>query len=97
MAEQRSPDIPLDGADAAAKFGACAEVLERIIATLSERDPSHLPFMEPFRLDDPTWVSNRLAEVLPISSKLRQKMMEMDDAAVRIDAVHRYMQQHQLL
>jgi Lon protease-like protein len=97
MAEQRSPDIPLDGADAAAKFGACAEVLERIIATLSERDPSHLPFIEPFRLDDPTWVSNRLAEVLPISSKLRQKMMEMDDAAVRIDAVHRYMQQHQLL
>ena len=53
-------DMPLEGNEQLAKFGACAEVLERIIATIRERDPNSLPFAEPFRLDDPTWVSNRL-------------------------------------
>lgn len=97
-AVQRLPaDRPLKGDQNLAKFGACSEVLERIIATLSERDPGNLPFLEPFALDDPTWVSNRLAEVLPISVRARQKLMEIDDAGARIDVVHHYMLQHQLL
>ena len=96
-AELLGDDQPLQGVEALAKFGACAEVLERIIATIQERDPESLPFAEPFRLEDPSWVSNRLAEVLPIALKARQKLMEMLDAGARIDVVHHYMQQHQLL
>jgi uncharacterized protein len=97
MAEPLPEDIPLEGNEQLAKFGACAEVLERIIATIRERDPDSLPFAEPFRLDDPTWVSNRLSEVLPIALRARQKLMELTDAGARIDVVHHYMQQHQLL
>jgi Lon protease-like protein len=97
MAELIGDDVPLEGTQHMEKFGACAEVLERIIATIRERDPESLPFVEPFRLDDPTWVSNRLAEVLPIALKARQKLMELQDAGARIDVVHHYMQQHQLL
>jgi Lon protease-like protein len=97
MAELIGGDVPLEGTQHMEKFGACAEVLERIIATIRERDPESLPFVEPFRLDDPTWVSNRLAEVLPIALKARQKLMELQDAGARIDVVHHYMQQHQLL
>lgn len=97
MAELLPEDIPLESSDQLAKFGACAEVLERIIATIRERDPSSLPFAEPFRFDDPSWVSNRLAEVLPIALRARQKLMELNDAGARIDVVHHYMQQHQLL
>ncbi|RKP49211.1 LON peptidase substrate-binding domain-containing protein [Trinickia fusca] len=97
MAEPVPDDIPLEGTDALAKFGACAEVLERIIETIRERDAASLPFAEPFRFDDPTWVSNRLSEVLQIPLRTRQKLMELADAGVRIDAVHHYMQQHQLL
>jgi uncharacterized protein len=97
MAELIGEDIPLEGSELQAKFGACAEVLERIIATIRERDPSSLPFAEPFRFDDPSWVSNRLAEVLPIPLRARQKLMELNDAGARIDVVHHYMQQHQLL
>jgi Lon protease-like protein len=96
-AERLRADRPLEGKENLAKFGACAEVLERIVATLSERDPANLPFVEPFAFDDPTWVSNRLAEVLPISVRARQKLMEVDDAGARIDVVHHYMLQHQLL
>jgi Lon protease-like protein len=97
MAELYGDDRPLEGNESLAKFGACAEVLERIIATIRERDADSLPFAEPFRLDDPSWVSNRLAEVLPIALKARQKLMELRDAGARIDVVHHYMQQHQLL
>ncbi|MCC8392049.1 LON peptidase substrate-binding domain-containing protein [Paraburkholderia sp. MMS20-SJTR3] len=97
MAEPLADDQPLEGNELLAKFGACAEVLERIIATIRERDPDSLPFAEPFRLDDPSWVSNRLAEVLPIALRARQKLMELTDAGARIDVVHHYMQQHQLL
>ncbi len=89
--------FPLEGPTQLAKFGACAEVLERIIATIRERDHDSLPFTEPFRLDDPSWVSNRLSEVLPIALRARQKLMELRDAGERIDVVHHYMQQHQLL
>ena len=97
MAEPLPDDLPLEGNELLAKFGACAEVLERIIATIRERDPDSLPFAEPFRLEDPTWVSNRLSEVLPIALRARQKLMELTDAGARIDVVHHYMQQHQLL
>jgi Lon protease-like protein len=97
MAEPLADDLPLEGNVLLAKFGACAEVLERIIATIRERDPDSLPFAEPFRLEDPSWVSNRLAEVLPIALRARQKLMELTDAGARIDIVHHYMQQHQLL
>ncbi|WP_277189449.1 LON peptidase substrate-binding domain-containing protein [Caballeronia sp. BR00000012568055] len=90
-------DAPLQGAETLAKFGACAEVLERIIDTIKTREPQNLPFVEPFLLDDPTWVSNRLAEILPIPMRARQKLMELMDAGGRIDVVHHYMQHHQLL
>lgn len=97
MAEPLPDDIPLEDNEHLAKFGACAEVLERIIETIRERDPDSLPFAEPFRLDDPSWVSNRLSEVLPIALRARQKLMELPDAGARINGVHHYMQQHQLL
>jgi Lon protease-like protein len=97
MAERLPDDIPLEGADTLAKFGACAEVLERTINKICDRDPQNLPFAEPFRLNDPTWVSNRLSEVLPISMRVRQQLMELHDVNERIDIVHHYMQQHHLL
>ena len=97
MAEPLPDDVPLEGNEQLAKFGACAEVLERIIATIRERDADSLPFAQPFKLGDPTWVSNRLSEVLPIALRARQKLMELTDAGERIDVVHHYMQQHQLL
>ncbi|WJF91456.1 LON peptidase substrate-binding domain-containing protein [Paraburkholderia bonniea] len=97
MAEPLGDDAPLEDSVHLAKFGACAEVLERIIAALRTHDPERLPFAEPFRLDDPSWVSNRLAEILPVTPRARQKLMELQDAGVRIELVHHYMQKHQLL
>jgi uncharacterized protein len=79
------------------RLGVCAEVLERIITTFRTRDPDNLPFLEPFELDNAAWVSNRLGEILPISLRARQKLMELEDAAVRLEVVHHYMLQHAML
>ena len=97
MAEPIAADPPVDGTAHLAQLAACGEVLERIVKTLEERDPNNLPFLAPFAFDDPSWVGNRLAEVLPIPTRARQKLMEIDDAAARLDIVHDYMRQHRLL
>ncbi|AJY13363.1 LON peptidase substrate-binding domain-containing protein [Burkholderia dolosa] len=94
IAEPLPDDIPLEGEQALAQFGCCAEVLERIIDALQKSDPGKLPFCEPFRLDDPTWVSNRLAELLPLDLRARQKLMEFPDVGARIDAVHHVLDRH---
>ncbi|RQR61274.1 ATP-dependent protease [Burkholderia sp. Bp9002] len=95
IAEPLPDDIPLEGEQALAQFGACAEVLERIIEALKQKnEPDKLPFCEPFRLEDPSWVSNRLAELLPLDLRARQKLMEFPDVGARIDAVHHVLNRH---
>ncbi|KAF1028077.1 MAG: hypothetical protein GAK40_00968 [Burkholderia plantarii] len=97
IGEPLPEDEPLDGELAIAQFGACAEVLERIIEALRNVKPDDLPFLEPFRFDDPGWVSNRLAEVLPLEVRARQKLLEMREVGARIDAVHQVLKRHDWL
>ncbi|MGI4858925.1 MAG: LON peptidase substrate-binding domain-containing protein [Janthinobacterium lividum] len=106
IVEPIGDDVPAETAQSALQLASCAEVLGRIIDTLAERDKpaggtgnggGGLPFVAPYRLDDATWVSNRLAEVLPISIKARQQLMELEDAGARLEIVHQYMRRNQLL
>jgi Lon protease-like protein len=90
-------DKPVADREHLVQLAACAEVLERIINTFADRGPEHRPFLEPFDLIDPAWVSNRLGEILPIPVRARQKLMEIEDAAARLDIVHHYMLQHGML
>jgi Lon protease-like protein len=50
-------------------------------------------FAKPYQLTDSAWVANRLIEVLPIPAKAKQKLLELDDAAARIELVHTYLKQ----
>ena len=43
---------------------------------------SHFP--APIELDDPQWVSYRLAEVLPIDARVKQELLEIDDTTERL-------------
>ncbi|AJK47770.1 LON peptidase substrate-binding domain-containing protein [Burkholderia plantarii] len=97
IAEALPEDEPLDGELSIAQFGACSEVLERIIVALRNVKSGELPFLEPFHFEDPTWVSNRLAEVLPLDLRARQKMMELPGVGARIDAVHQVLKRHDWL
>lgn len=55
------------------------------------------PFAEPHQLDNAAWVGNRWCEILPIPIKARQKLLELNDAGVRLEIVYQYLQQHEIL
>jgi Lon protease-like protein len=55
------------------------------------------PFLEPFRFDDAGWVANRWCELLPISLKARQRLMELEDPLVRLRLVDDYLRSKGLL
>lgn len=90
----------------------CVDLLTRIIedasAQMAEKrrtgeapddNPvlTQLPFEEPYRMESSAWVSNRLCEVLPVPLKAKQKLMELTDAATRLEIVHTYLKQHAVL
>ena len=61
----------------------CREVLKAIIDKVgAER------FSSPPRLDDAAWVGYRLAEVLPLDTRVKQELLELMDAERRLERLH---------
>ena len=58
---------------------ACRDVLKLIIEHVGQAN-----FPSPLSLDDASWVGYRLAEVLPLDMRLKQELLEMQDAAERL-------------
>jgi Lon protease-like protein len=69
--------LPAD-APGAAPDAACREVLKVLIERVGE---AHFP--APVCLDDGSWVSHRLAEILPLDQRVKQRLLEIDDVAER--------------
>jgi len=61
---------------------ACVRLLERVI----EQHGALLP--SPHRVDSASWVSARLAELLPLPLSVKQELLEIDDAATRLERVN---------
>jgi len=78
-------------------LGECLAGLRRIVARLHAEQPDRLPFCEPYQWDDPSWVANRLCELLPVPLKAKQMLMALPDAGMRIEIVHKYMRQHHMV
>ncbi|MDP1537290.1 MAG: LON peptidase substrate-binding domain-containing protein [Burkholderiales bacterium] len=51
----------------------------------------------PVDLDDPVWVSYRLAEILPISPPEKQTLLELTDTAARLDQLHEMLLTHGII
>jgi len=68
------------------------DLLARVIDHLDEGKP-----LQPHRLDDADWVGYRLAELLPITPASRQQLLEMSDAADRLDLIHDILEDKGLL
>jgi len=62
--------------------GACVRLLERVI----EQHGGLLP--SPHQLESAAWVSARLAELLLLSLSAKQELLELDDAATRLECVN---------
>jgi uncharacterized protein len=84
------------------KFVACRTLLQRIILKMGTAEPGSEPgskptIIEPYQLEDATWVGNRLCEVLPIPLLAKQKLMELTDAPTRLSIVHQYLRQQKII
>ncbi len=95
-------DPPLDE-----PYRPCADLLQRVIDDASrpaddgdgeEPEAVHsVPFEPPYRFDSSVWVGNRLCEFMPIPLRARQKLMELEDAAARLQLVRQFLLQHGVL
>jgi hypothetical protein len=83
---------PEASASDAAGFPECADFLRKVIAGIgAER------FAEPLRFDDASWVGFRLAEILPLRNDVKQKLLELTDASLRVAILHRFLKQQKLI
>jgi Lon protease-like protein len=88
-------EVEEHGAEAAAEGAQgveeSTEFLRKVIAGIGEQR-----FAAPLRFDDPTWVSFRLAEILPLRNDVKQKLLEVTDTTMRIAILHRFLKQQKL-
>lgn len=84
------PESPVEAP--AEDVSALVPLLRAIAADLGEE---RLP--KPHGFDDAEWVGMRLAEVLPISSLARQKLLELDSPLDRLEIIRRFLVQKGLL
>ena len=68
-----------------------ATVMALTNAIESLRSQGHAPFTEPFHMDDAGWVANRWCEILPISLAAKQKLMELEEPALRLKLVDEFL------
>ena len=70
----------------------CAEFLRKLIAGIgSDR------FSQPFLFDNASWVGFRLAEILPLRNDVKQKLLEVTDATLRLAVLHKFLRQQKLI
>jgi len=87
--EKHEPEGP---AGEAAGFPECAEFLRKVIAGIGPER-----FAEPLRFEDASWVGFRLAEILPLRNDVKQKLLELTDASLRVAILHRFLKQKKLI
>jgi Lon protease-like protein len=70
----------------------CADFLRKVIAGIGAQR-----FAEPYLFDNATWVGFRLAEILPLRNDVKQKLLEVTDATLRLAVLHKFLKQQRLL
>jgi hypothetical protein len=87
--------VPID-AEPALPLPADEAPLARLVELIANRVGAE-NFPSPHRLDDASWVGYRLAETLPLPPGIRQRMLEINDAGVRLQVLRRFLQQQGLV
>jgi Lon protease-like protein len=68
------------------------KLLELVATRLA---PQNFPAAHEY--DDATWVGYRLAELLPLPSHIKQSMLEINDAEVRLRVLQQFLSQQGLI
>ena len=70
----------------------CSEFLRKVIPGIgTER------FAAPLAYDDARWVGFRLSEILPLRVDVKQRLLELTDASMRLTVLHQFLLQQRLL
>ena len=85
------PEPELEASEVAG-LAESAQFLEKVIAGIGTDR-----FIGPTRFDDASWVSFRLAEILPLRVDVKQKLLELTDAALRLAILHKFLRQQKLV
>jgi Lon protease-like protein len=83
-AEAAAPEAP--------GLAECTGFLRKVIAGIGEAR-----FAAPLAYDDASWVGFRLAEILPLRNDVRQKLLELTDASMRLSVLHQFLVKQKLL
>lgn len=62
-----------------AEYSSLVTLLKPIVEQLGETR-----FVEPYEFEDATWVGNRLAEILQLPPTIKQALLEINDAELRL-------------
>jgi Lon protease-like protein len=81
-------EIELLPAEAEAPLDSQADLCARVLRRIVDAAPAGL-VESPARYESGSWVSARLAELLPLSGASKQRLLEMDDARDRLEILRR--------
>jgi Lon protease-like protein len=70
----------------------CAQFLEKVVAGIGTDR-----FTGPTNYADATWVTFRLAEILPLRMDVKQKLLELTDSVLRLAVLRKFLQQQKLI
>jgi Lon protease-like protein len=70
--------------------------LARILGVIADKlGPENFPATTAY--DDASWVGYRLAELLPLPLSIKQRMLEVNDANVRLTAINQFLERQGLV
>ncbi len=88
-------DIERMGAEVAAESPELAESADFVRKVVEALGSAR--FAEPYRYDDASWVGFRLAEILPLRTPVKQKLLELTDPVARLSILHRFLREQGLV
>ncbi len=72
--------------------------VEALAQAIESLDAQHAaPVAGPPRLDDAGWVANRWCELLPVPLAAKQRLMALEDPALRLELVDEYLRGRQVV
>ena len=81
-------DLPTSGAE----LTTCADFLKKILTQINM-----IEGVADSQFSDASWVSFRITELLPFGVSVKQKMLELTDAKIRLDILHRFLIDQKLI
>jgi uncharacterized protein len=84
--------IDADSPTISAELTACAEFLKKILTQINM-----IEGVAESQFSDASWVSFRITELLPFGGSVKQKMLELTDAKMRLEILHRFLTDQKLI